>query len=84
MIKRIAAIASVALLLGTTIPAFAAEKKMTTAEMTEMCKTMGVEDCRIMMREMLKRPELHKMILEETNNSADFGKYRKDHPSGGG
>ncbi len=83
MIKRIAAIASVALFLGATFPALASDKKMTPAEMTEMCKNLDPEQCRMMMREMLKRPELHKMILEETNNSADFTKYRNEHPSGG-
>ena len=57
---------------------------MTQAEMTEMCKNMDSEQCRMMMREMLKNPALHKTILEETNNNADFTKYRNAHPSGGG
>ncbi len=83
MIKRIAAIASVALFLGATFPALASEKKMTPAEMTEMCKNMDAEQCRMMMREMLKRPDLHKMIMEETKGNADFMKFSSEHPSGG-
>lgn len=62
--------------------------KMSHTEMVEMCKTMGAEDCRMMMREMVKNKAMHKVMIEELSKDPAFNDaYRqqlKDGAHGGG
>lgn len=62
----------------------ATDHKMTQAEMIEMCKSMGTEDCRAMMREMVKRKDLHKVMAEELKKDKDFNQTYGNLTTGGG
>ena len=75
--------ASSFLLAGASIAA-AAPMKMSQAEMVEMCKTMDAEDCRVMMREMVKNKGLHKVMAEELKKDKDFRETFGNATTGGG
>jgi hypothetical protein len=72
------------LLAGASIAAAAEPMKMNHDQMVEMCKTMGEEDCRLMMREMVKNKALHKVMAEELKKDKDFRETFGNLTTGGG
>ena len=80
----VATIATIVLAASAPFASAAKPHKMTQAQMVAMCKTMSPEDCKMMMREMLKNPALHKPIMEEMKANSEYQKYYDQHPGGGG
>lgn len=74
--------------IARTVVQWGAELDLKAFEMVEMCKTMGAEDCRMMMREMVKNKAMHKVMIEELSKDPAFNDaYRqqlKDGAHGGG
>ena len=80
----IATIATFVFAASAPLASAAKPHKMTAAQMEAMCKTMDPAECKMMMRAMLKRPELYPTIKAEMKGSSEYQKYYDSHPGSGG
>lgn len=80
----VATIATLVFAASAPLAPAAKPRKMTSAQMEEMCKSMDPADCKMMMRAMLKRPELYKTIMTEMKANSEYQKYYSQNASGGG
>lgn len=80
----VAIIATMVFAVSAPLASAAKPHKMTQAEMAAMCKTMSPEDCKMMMREMLKNPKMYKAIMDETKGNSEYMKYYQQNIGSGG